>query len=63
MNHEDGREYVLGVTRELYGRTVYSHKTHEKEREIWEQKSLRDEPRKHRPYVRDHSVCHNFSGT
>jgi hypothetical protein len=36
MNHEeDGRAYVLATARELYGRVVYSHKTHEKERELW----------------------------
>ena len=26
---------ILATTRELYGRVVYSHKVHEKEREIW----------------------------
>jgi SMODS and SLOG-associating 2TM effector domain family 4 len=35
MNQETGREYILATARELYGRAVYSHKTHEKEREIW----------------------------
>jgi hypothetical protein len=29
---------ILATTRELYGRVVYSHKTHEKEREIWSSK-------------------------
>lgn len=29
------REYILGTARELYGRVVYTHKTHEQEREIW----------------------------
>jgi hypothetical protein len=28
-------EYILGTARELYGRVVYTHKTHEQEREIW----------------------------
>jgi len=36
---EDGREYVLATARELYARAVYSHKTHEKEREIWSAKA------------------------
>jgi hypothetical protein len=36
MNHdEDGRSYILPTARELDGRVVYSHKTHEKERELW----------------------------
>ena len=35
MNRESEREYVLATARELYGRAVYSHKTHEKERELW----------------------------
>jgi hypothetical protein len=36
MNREtDDRAYVLAAARELYGRVVYSHKTHEKERIIW----------------------------
>ncbi|MGB7586933.1 MAG: SLATT domain-containing protein [Terriglobales bacterium] len=33
------REYVLATARELYGRAVYTHKTHEKEREIWSGKA------------------------
>ena len=32
---EEGRDYVLAVARELYGRAVYTHKTHEKERQHW----------------------------
>jgi hypothetical protein len=39
MSHEDGRAYVLATARELYGRAVYSHKTHEKEREDWSKKA------------------------
>jgi conflict system pore-forming effector with SLATT domain len=35
MTQENGREYILATARELYGRAIYSHKTHEKEREIW----------------------------
>jgi hypothetical protein len=36
MNREtDDRAYVLATARELYGRVVYSHKTHERERVIW----------------------------
>lgn len=41
MNAEDQAletDRVLGVARELYGRVVYSHKTHEKERELWTRK-------------------------
>jgi hypothetical protein len=29
---------ILATARELYGRVVYAHKTHEKEREIWSDK-------------------------
>ncbi len=36
---EDERAYILGTARELYGRVVYSHKAHEKEREIWGHKA------------------------
>jgi hypothetical protein len=32
------RAYILATARELYGRAVYSHKTHEKERVIWGEK-------------------------
>jgi SMODS and SLOG-associating 2TM effector domain family 4 len=38
MNNQ-GREYVLATARELYGRAVWSHKVHEKEREIWNKKA------------------------
>jgi hypothetical protein len=39
MSNEFGdRAYVLATARELYGRVVYSHKTHEKERVIWGEK-------------------------
>lgn len=34
MSADPEREYVLGTARELFGRAVYSHKTHEVEREI-----------------------------
>jgi hypothetical protein len=33
------REPILATARELYGRVVYSHKTHEQEREIWAAKA------------------------
>ena len=33
------RDYVLATARELYGRVVYTHKTHEQEREIWAKKA------------------------
>lgn len=39
MSENNGRDYVLATARELYGRAVYSHKTHEKEREIWSTKA------------------------
>jgi hypothetical protein len=39
MSEQSGREYVLATARELYGRVVYSHKVHEKEREIWSDKT------------------------
>jgi hypothetical protein len=39
VTQDNGREYVLATARELYGRAVYSHKTHEKEREIWSKKA------------------------
>lgn len=39
MSEESGRDYVLAMARELYGRAVYSHKTHEKERQIWSDKA------------------------
>jgi hypothetical protein len=39
MNEGNGREYILATARELYGRAVYSHKTHEKERQIWSDKA------------------------
>jgi hypothetical protein len=32
---DEERDYLLGTAREIYGRICYSHKTHEKEREIW----------------------------
>lgn len=39
MNEGNGREYVLATARELYGRAVYTHKTHEQERQIWSDKA------------------------
>lgn len=39
MNAEGERAYILATARELYGRVVYSHKTHEQEREIWGSKT------------------------
>ena len=39
MSADEGREYVLATARELYGRVVYSQKTHEKEREMWGKKT------------------------
>jgi hypothetical protein len=39
MSEESGRDYLLAMARELYGRAVYSHKTHEKERQIWSDKA------------------------
>jgi hypothetical protein len=42
MSDESGRrDYVLATARELFGRAVYSHKTHEKERLIWTDKASR----------------------
>jgi hypothetical protein len=41
MSSVPDREYILGAARELYGRVVYSHKTHEKEREICSKKTSR----------------------
>ena len=35
MSIDEQREPILATARELYGRVVYSHKTHEQEREIW----------------------------
>jgi hypothetical protein len=39
MDTIGNRDKLLGVARELYGRTAWTHKTHEKEREIWCKKS------------------------
>lgn len=39
MTDKGAREYLLATARELYGRVVYSHKTHEQEREIWSSRS------------------------
>ena len=39
MTMDEERNYIHGTARELYGRVVYSHKTHEKEREIWGKKA------------------------
>jgi hypothetical protein len=35
MTPEDDLRPLLATARELYGRVVYTHKTHEQEREIW----------------------------
>jgi hypothetical protein len=35
------RDYVLAMARELFGRAVWSHKTHEKERDIWSGRASR----------------------
>jgi hypothetical protein len=35
---QDDLRPILATARELYGRVVYTHKTHEKEREIWSNK-------------------------
>jgi hypothetical protein len=32
-------DYVLAMARELYGRTIYTHRVHEKEREMWSRKA------------------------
>jgi hypothetical protein len=40
MNEEKQR--LLSITRELYGRVAWSHKTHEKERELNTKKAKRD---------------------
>ena len=34
-------EKLLSVVRELYGRVAWTHKTHEKDREIWSNKVCR----------------------
>jgi hypothetical protein len=39
VSEQSSLEYVLAAARELYARTVYSHKIHEKERELWSKKS------------------------
>lgn len=39
MSIDPEREYILGTARELFGRIIYSHKTHEKEREMWGDKT------------------------
>ena len=38
LSSNSNREIMLGVARELYGRVAWTHKTHEKEREIWSKK-------------------------
>jgi hypothetical protein len=38
MSIDEQRIPILATARELYGRVVYSHKTHEQEREIWSKK-------------------------
>jgi hypothetical protein len=39
MTEETKIQYILAMARELYGRAVYSHKTHEKERQLWNKKA------------------------
>jgi hypothetical protein len=39
MSEEKGREYILATARELYARAVWTHKVHEKERQIWSGKA------------------------
>lgn len=41
MSDDPEREYILGTARELFGRIVYSHKTHEKEREFCSKTTVR----------------------
>lgn len=41
MTDRDSPEYVLAAARELYARTIYSHKVHEKDREMWSDKTCR----------------------
>jgi SMODS and SLOG-associating 2TM effector domain family 4 len=41
MTRDEGREYVLATARQLYGRAVWSQKTHEKDRELWSKKARR----------------------
>jgi len=41
MTQDPDRDYILATARELYGRAVYTHKTHEKEREIWGNRASR----------------------
>lgn len=38
MIPEDDLRPILATARELYGRVVFTHKTHEQEREIWSRK-------------------------
>jgi SMODS and SLOG-associating 2TM effector domain family 4 len=39
MSDDKTRELILATARELYGRAVWTHKVHEKEREIWSTKA------------------------
>ncbi|HXN74527.1 MAG TPA: SLATT domain-containing protein [Candidatus Acidoferrales bacterium] len=39
MTERSKSDCILGTARELYGRAVYSHKTHEIERQNWSKKS------------------------
>lgn len=41
MTPQDDRASILATARELYGRLVYTHLVHEKEREIWSMKVSR----------------------
>jgi len=41
MSEQNDKEYILATARELYGRAAFTHKVHEKEREIWSRKACR----------------------
>jgi len=41
MTNSESKEYILAAARELYGRAVFSHKVHEKDRELWNKKTCR----------------------
>ena len=39
MSEEKSREYILATARQLYARAVWTHKVHEKDRELWTAKA------------------------
>jgi hypothetical protein len=39
MSEAKGRECILSTARQLYARAVWTHKVHEKERELWSEKA------------------------